>query len=173
MAASSALKEQPRDTQPDKDDRYAGCQRDNEDADGTAHQAGDHPWPPHAQPRRGAVAHPAEERITEHRHQGADPGDKRQAARCRSIPTSESTFNAKVSSTGARNRRLVLMYANVYSEMKPHPTRHAIQMAIASGLNDSDEEDERVVGAVDHNGGGYGLRLHADPCQNEGDGAER
>jgi hypothetical protein len=43
----------------------------------------------------------------------------------RSIPTSESTFNAKVSSTGARNRRLVLMYANVYSEMKPQPTRRA------------------------------------------------
>src|SRR5450755_4293932 len=38
------------DTPPGKDDRDAGCQRDNEDADGTAHQAGDHPWPPHAQP---------------------------------------------------------------------------------------------------------------------------
>ena len=24
-------------------------QRDNSDADGAAHQAGDHPWPPHAQ----------------------------------------------------------------------------------------------------------------------------
>ena len=41
------------------------------------------------------------------------------------IPTSESTFNAKVTSKGARNRREVLMYANVYSEMKPHPTRCA------------------------------------------------
>ena len=41
----------------------------------------------------------------------------------RSIPTSELTFNAKVTSTGARNSRQVLMYANVYSEMKPHPTR--------------------------------------------------
>jgi hypothetical protein len=41
------------------------------------------------------------------------------------IPTSESTFSAKVTSTGARNRREVLMYASVYSEMKPHPTRRA------------------------------------------------
>jgi hypothetical protein len=39
------------------------------------------------------------------------------------LPTSEITFNAKVTSTGARNSREVLMYANVYSEMKPHPTR--------------------------------------------------
>lgn len=30
-----------------------------------------------------------------------------------SIPTSELTFNAKVTSRGARNSRLVLMYANV------------------------------------------------------------
>ena len=41
------------------------------------------------------------------------------------IPTSEFTFNAKVTSRGARNRREVLMYASVYSEMKPHPTRRA------------------------------------------------
>ena len=41
------------------------------------------------------------------------------------IPTSESTFKAKVTSRGARNSREVLMYANVYSEMKPHPTRCA------------------------------------------------
>ena len=39
------------------------------------------------------------------------------------IPTSEFTFNANVTSTGARNSREVLMYASVYSEMKPHPTR--------------------------------------------------
>ncbi len=39
------------------------------------------------------------------------------------IPTSESTFNAKVTSTGARNSREVLMYASVYNEMKPQPTR--------------------------------------------------
>ncbi len=43
----------------------------------------------------------------------------------RSIPTSEFTFNARVTSKGARNIRLVLMYANAYSEMKPHPTRCA------------------------------------------------
>src|ERR1700722_4745386 len=39
------------------------------------------------------------------------------------IPTSESTFKANVTSRGARNSREVLMYASVYSEMKPHPTR--------------------------------------------------
>ena len=44
-------------------------------------------------------------------------------AGARSIPTRESTFKAKVTSTGARNSRLVLMYASVYSEMKPQPTR--------------------------------------------------
>ena len=43
----------------------------------------------------------------------------------RSIPTSESTFNAKVTSKGAMNNRLVLMYANAYSEIKPQPTRCA------------------------------------------------
>ena len=41
----------------------------------------------------------------------------------RSIPTSELTFNARVTSNGARNSRQVPMYANVYSEMKPQPTR--------------------------------------------------
>jgi hypothetical protein len=40
-----------------------------------------------------------------------------------SIPTSELTFNAKVTSKGARNSRMVPTYANVYSAMKPHPTR--------------------------------------------------
>ena len=41
------------------------------------------------------------------------------------IPTSEFTFNGKVTSRGATNSRLVLMYANAYSEMNPHPTRCA------------------------------------------------
>ena len=40
-----------------------------------------------------------------------------------SIPTSELTFKANVTSTGAMNTRVVPMYANAYSEMKPHPTR--------------------------------------------------
>ena len=57
-----------------------------------------------------------------------------------SIPTSELTFSAKVTSRGARNTRLVLMYANVYSAMKPHPTRRAAtdspsSAASASGVN--------------------------------------
>ena len=42
-----------------------------------------------------------------------------------SIPTSELTFNAKLTSSGARNTRMVPMYASVYSEMNPHPTRCA------------------------------------------------
>ncbi len=41
------------------------------------------------------------------------------------IPTSELTFKGKVTSRGARKTRLVLMNANAYSEMKPHPTRWA------------------------------------------------
>src|ERR1022692_684756 len=43
----------------------------------------------------------------------------------RSIPTSELTFNAKVTSKGAMNSREVLMYASAYSEINPHPTRCA------------------------------------------------
>src|SRR5207249_6198254 len=39
------------------------------------------------------------------------------------IPTSVLTFNGKVTSRGGRKSRLVLMNANVYREMKPHPTR--------------------------------------------------
>jgi hypothetical protein len=35
------------------------------------------------------------------------------------------TFKAKVTSRGARNSRLVLMNASVYSAMNPHPTRAA------------------------------------------------
>ena len=41
------------------------------------------------------------------------------------IPTSEFTFNGTVTSKGAMNSRLVLMYAKAYREMKPHPTRCA------------------------------------------------
>jgi hypothetical protein len=33
------------------------------------------------------------------------------------IPTSALTFNSKVTSRGATNSRLVLMYANAHSEM--------------------------------------------------------
>ena len=40
-----------------------------------------------------------------------------------SMPTSELTFKAKVTSSGARSTKTVPMYANVYSEMNPHPTR--------------------------------------------------
>jgi hypothetical protein len=40
-----------------------------------------------------------------------------------SIPTSELTFNAKVTSKGARNSRLVPICAIAYSVIKLHPTR--------------------------------------------------
>ena len=53
------------------------------------------------------------------------PATSARLSGARLIPTSESTFNAKVTSRGARNSREVLMYASVYSEMKPHPTRCA------------------------------------------------
>ena len=39
------------------------------------------------------------------------------------IPTSELIFNAKLTSSGAMNSRLVLMKAKAYSAMKPQPTR--------------------------------------------------
>ena len=38
------------------------------------------------------------------------------------IPTSELTLSGKVTRIGARKTRLMLMNANVYSEMNPHPT---------------------------------------------------
>src|SRR5438132_3791135 len=38
------------------------------------------------------------------------------------IPTSELTLSGKVTSNGARKTRLVLMNANVYRDMNPHPT---------------------------------------------------
>ena len=51
------------------------------------------------------------------------PATSAKLSGARSIPTSESTFNAKVTSRGAMNNRLVLMYANAYSEIKTQPTR--------------------------------------------------
>ncbi|HEV2931120.1 MAG TPA: hypothetical protein VGW74_20760, partial [Propionibacteriaceae bacterium] len=42
-----------------------------------------------------------------------------------SIPTSELTFSARLTSRGARKTREVLMNASAYNEMKPHPTRRA------------------------------------------------
>jgi hypothetical protein len=42
-----------------------------------------------------------------------------------SIPTSELTFKARETSSGARNTSEVPMDASAYSEMKPHPTRRS------------------------------------------------
>ena len=64
------------------------------------------------------------------------------------IPTSAFTFNARVTSSGARNSRLVLMNASVYSAMKPHPTRAA-----------AGESSSRVAAAT--SGGGAKARLPA------------
>ena len=49
------------------------------------------------------------------------------------VPTRELTFNANVTSSGARNSRLVLMNANVYSAMKPQPTRGGVPASAWSG----------------------------------------
>ena len=95
------VEEQLGDTPSGKDDRDAGCQRDNQDTKRTAHQADNHPWPPHAQRRRGTVAHPAEERVTDHGQQGADPATSAKLLGACLIPTSEFTFKARVTSTGA------------------------------------------------------------------------
>jgi hypothetical protein len=46
-------------------------------------------------------------------------------------------FKARVTSRGAMNTSEVLMYASVYSEMKPHPTRCAAgdsRFSAASGI---------------------------------------
>ncbi len=67
----------------------------------------------------------------------ATPATSARLSGARSIPTSESTFNARVTSRGAMNTRDVLMYASVYSEMKPHPTRCAAgapSSSAASGI---------------------------------------
>ena len=55
-----------------------------------------------------------------------------------SIPTSEFILSAKETSRGARNSRLVLMYANVYSVMKPHPTRRAATDSPSSAASASE-----------------------------------
>jgi hypothetical protein len=47
------------------------------------------------------------------------------------------TFKAQVTSRGARNSRLVLMNANVYSATNPHPTRRAAPSSPAGELSSS------------------------------------
>ena len=53
----------------------------------------------------------------------AEPAETRTQRGPKRRHTSELTFNDKVTNRGARNTREVLMYANVYSETKPQPTR--------------------------------------------------
>ena len=52
----------------------------------------------------------------------------------RSMPTSELTFKAKVTRSGAISTRVLPRYANAYSAMKPHPTR---RNAGDSGTNEA------------------------------------
>src|SRR5829696_1743306 len=47
------------------------------DLPAVTNEPGSHPGPPHAQPRRGGVAQPAEERVPHHGQQGADPAPAR------------------------------------------------------------------------------------------------
>ena len=70
------------DAPPEQDDGDVGRQRDDEDPGGATQQPDDHPGSSHAQPRRGAVAELAEERVADHGEQGADTGDQREAVRC-------------------------------------------------------------------------------------------
>jgi hypothetical protein len=63
-----------------------------------------------------------------------------------SIPTSELTFNARETSRGARNTRDVLMYADAYSAMKPHPTRC---IAGDSGANAASTPSDGIRHATD------------------------
>ena len=126
MAASSALKNSWAMHQPDQDDRDVGRHRDDEDAERSARQADDHPRPPHA-PARDEVRSLSlpKNGLPTIATRAPIPATSARLSGARSIPTSEFTFNASVTSSGARNSRQVLMYASVYSEMKPHPTRCA------------------------------------------------
>ena len=78
LGGEQRVEEHLGDAPSDQDDRDVGCQRDDRDAERTTDQADDHPRPPHAQSRVGPVAHLAEERVHEHREQGAGAGDERQ-----------------------------------------------------------------------------------------------
>jgi hypothetical protein len=73
------------------------------------------------------------------------------------IPTSELTFNAKVTSRGARNSRLVLMNAKVYSEMNPHP----IRLASADSCSSPASATVRYSNPSSQPGGGGQIRVGA------------
>ena len=85
----------------------------------------------------------------------------------RSIPTSESTFNAKVTSKGAMNSREVLMYANAYSETKPHPTRCATGDSGSSAASAAVRSFNPRCAAV---GGRYGRVAGVSPPGSETSG---
>ena len=84
------------------------------------------------------------------------PATSARLSGARSIPTSEFTFNARVTSSGARNTRQVLMYASVYSEMKPHPTRRTTGVP-GSSTTSAAVRDVTLAGlAGGRSGGQYG-----------------
>jgi len=110
------------DAPSEQDDRDAGGHRDNSDAEGT-------PARPvtiqgRRMPSRDAVRSLIRPKngLATMASRAPTAATSARLAGARWFPTSESTFNAKVTSRGARNSRLVLMYASVYSEMKPQPT---------------------------------------------------
>ncbi len=105
QGGEQCVEEQLRDAPSDEHHRDAGCDRDDEDAARTAHQADDHPGSPHAEARRGAVAQPAEERVGEHRQQGADPGDQRQAARCPFDPDERADLQCQADQQGCEEQQ--------------------------------------------------------------------
>ena len=98
-------------------------------------QADDHPRPPHPEPRRGAVAQPAEERVGDHRHAGRRPRPRAPGcsapARC---PTSELIFSARVTSRGAMNTSEVPMYApRVQRDEAPAHAADRLGLALSAG----------------------------------------
>jgi hypothetical protein len=92
QCGEQGVQQQLRDAPSDENDRDAPGQRDDQDANRTADQADDHPRPPHAQSRGGAVAHLAEERIRDHGQQRADSGDQAKTARCLFDPDERVDF---------------------------------------------------------------------------------
>jgi hypothetical protein len=61
------------------------------------------------------------------------PATSERLVGARSEPTSALTFNDRLTSKGARKRRMVPMYASAYSAMKLQPTLRAARSAGASG----------------------------------------
>ena len=75
------------------------------------------------------------------------PATRERLFGARSIPTSELTFNAKVTRSGARNNRQVPAYANAYSRTNPQPTRRTAGAA-STEVRDSAASSPSAGGGV-------------------------